>query len=92
MEQPHCELFIKEVFRRAAADELNHAVWFLYYLFKQCHNFFNLFSVSFDILKVNRNVNEEGVDYMNILFAEDDESLGKLIFHLLQKEFYGWIG
>ena len=24
---------------------------------------------------------------MNILFAEDDESLGKLIFHLLQKEF-----
>ena len=25
---------------------------------------------------------------MNILFAEDDESLGKLIFHLLQKEFY----
>lgn len=27
--------FIKEVFRRAAADEQNHAVWFLYYLFKQ---------------------------------------------------------
>lgn len=25
---------------------------------------------------------------MNILFAEDDESLGKLIFHLLQKEFH----
>lgn len=25
---------------------------------------------------------------MNILFAEDDENLGKLIFHLLQKEFY----
>lgn len=25
---------------------------------------------------------------MNVLFAEDDESLGKLIFHLLQKEFY----
>lgn len=27
--------FIKEVFRRAAADEQNHAVWFLYFLFKQ---------------------------------------------------------
>ncbi|WHY01112.1 ferritin-like domain-containing protein [Neobacillus sp. DY30] len=27
--------FIKEMFRRAAADEQNHAVWFLYYLFKQ---------------------------------------------------------
>jgi rubrerythrin len=27
--------YIKEVFRRAAADEQNHAVWFLYYLFKQ---------------------------------------------------------
>lgn len=26
--------YIKEVFRRAAADEQNHAVWFLYYLFK----------------------------------------------------------
>lgn len=25
---------------------------------------------------------------MNILFAEDDEHLGKLIFHLLQKEFH----
>ena len=25
---------------------------------------------------------------MNILFAEDDESLGKLVFHLLQKEFH----
>lgn len=25
---------------------------------------------------------------MNILFAEDDENLGKLIFHLLQKEFH----
>ena len=25
---------------------------------------------------------------MNILFAEDDESLGRLIFHLLQKEFH----
>lgn len=24
--------FIKEVFRRSAADEQNHAVWFLYYL------------------------------------------------------------
>ena len=54
----------------------------------KCHNFFNLFSDSFDILKVNRTVNEEGVDFMNILFAEDDESLGKLIFHLLQKEFH----
>jgi len=27
--------FLKEVFRRAAADEQNHAVWFLYYLSKQ---------------------------------------------------------
>lgn len=26
--------YIKEVFRRAAADEQNHAVWFLYYLTK----------------------------------------------------------
>ncbi|MBO0958650.1 ferritin-like domain-containing protein [Neobacillus sp. MM2021_6] len=26
--------FIKEVFRRAAADEQNHAVWFLYYFAK----------------------------------------------------------
>ncbi|PEY41574.1 rubrerythrin family protein [Bacillus cereus] len=26
--------YTKEVFRRAAADEQNHAVWFLYYLFK----------------------------------------------------------
>lgn len=26
--------FIKEAFRRAAADEQNHAVWFLYYFFK----------------------------------------------------------
>ncbi|RBW67321.1 ferritin-like domain-containing protein [Bacillus taeanensis] len=26
--------FIKEVFRRAAADEQNHAVWFLYYFTK----------------------------------------------------------
>lgn len=26
--------YIKEVFRRAAADEQNHAVWFLYYFFK----------------------------------------------------------
>ncbi|WHY76982.1 ferritin-like domain-containing protein [Neobacillus sp. WH10] len=26
--------FIKEVFRRAAADEQNHAVWFLYYFSK----------------------------------------------------------
>ncbi|WP_342431503.1 response regulator [Neobacillus sp. FSL H8-0543] len=25
---------------------------------------------------------------MNILFAEDDEGLGKLIFHLLKKEFH----
>ena len=25
---------IKEVFRRAAADEQNHAVWFLYYFTK----------------------------------------------------------
>ncbi|WP_035019613.1 ferritin-like domain-containing protein [Anoxybacillus flavithermus] len=25
--------YIKEVFRRAAADEQNHAVWFLYYFF-----------------------------------------------------------
>ena len=54
----------------------------------KCHNFFNLFSDFFDTLKVNRTVNEEGVDFMNILFAEDDESLGKLIFHLLQKEFH----
>jgi rubrerythrin len=27
--------FIKEHFKRAAADEQNHAVWFLYYLTKQ---------------------------------------------------------
>ncbi|KYD11778.1 hypothetical protein B4119_4180 [Parageobacillus caldoxylosilyticus] len=26
--------YIKEVFRRAAADEQNHAVWFLYYFIK----------------------------------------------------------
>ncbi len=26
--------YIKEVFRRAAADEQNHAVWFLYYFLK----------------------------------------------------------
>lgn len=26
--------YIKETFQRAAADEQNHAVWFLYYLFK----------------------------------------------------------
>jgi rubrerythrin len=26
--------YIKEVFRRAAADEQNHAVWFLYYFSK----------------------------------------------------------
>lgn len=26
--------YIKEAFQRAAADEQNHAVWFLYYLFK----------------------------------------------------------
>ncbi|MBO1578990.1 MULTISPECIES: ferritin-like domain-containing protein [Bacillus] len=26
--------YTKEVFRRAAADEQNHAVWFLYYFFK----------------------------------------------------------
>jgi rubrerythrin len=26
--------FVKEVFRRAAADEQNHAVWFLYYFMK----------------------------------------------------------
>jgi rubrerythrin len=29
--------YIKEVFRRAAADEQNHAVWFLYYFSKQSH-------------------------------------------------------
>ncbi|WP_370642818.1 ferritin-like domain-containing protein [Anoxybacillus sp. LAT_33] len=27
--------FIKETFRRAAADEQNHAVWFLYYFLKK---------------------------------------------------------
>jgi rubrerythrin len=27
--------YIKEIFRRAAADEQNHAVWFLYYFTKQ---------------------------------------------------------
>lgn len=27
--------YIKEAFRRAASDEQNHAVWFLYFLFKQ---------------------------------------------------------
>ncbi|EJQ67231.1 hypothetical protein P4U03_03490 [Bacillus mycoides] len=26
---------VKETFRRAAADEQNHAVWFLYYFSKQ---------------------------------------------------------
>jgi rubrerythrin len=28
------DMTIKETFRRAAADEQNHAVWFLYYLYK----------------------------------------------------------
>ncbi|AXM90356.1 rubrerythrin family protein [Anoxybacillus ayderensis] len=27
--------FIKETFRRAAADEQNHAIWFLYYFLKE---------------------------------------------------------
>ncbi|HWI55284.1 MAG TPA: ferritin-like domain-containing protein, partial [Desulfobacteria bacterium] len=30
------EAFVKESFRRAAADEQNHAVWFLYYYTKLC--------------------------------------------------------
>jgi rubrerythrin len=29
--------YIKEIFKRAAADEQNHAVWFLYYFTKQGH-------------------------------------------------------
>lgn len=31
--------FIKETFRRIAADEQNHAVWFLYYFFKASTRF-----------------------------------------------------
>lgn len=30
------DLYIKEKFKRAAADEQNHAVWFLYYYTKHC--------------------------------------------------------
>lgn len=30
--------YIKDLFRRAAADEQNHAVWFMYFLFKQRHS------------------------------------------------------
>lgn len=30
------DLYIKEHFKRAAADEQNHAVWFLYYYTKLC--------------------------------------------------------
>lgn len=29
--------YIKEIFKRAAADEQNHAVWFLYFFTKQGH-------------------------------------------------------
>lgn len=48
------------------------------------------FSIFFQIFLIRlkkKDCTQEGEDWMNILFAEDDENLGKMVFHLLQKEY-----
>lgn len=50
------------------------------------YKFFTLFSAFFDTFMKN-DCFQEGDGRMNILFAEDDEKLGRMVSHLIQKEY-----